>query len=626
MRVLRICRPYLGKFWLLSLVAFGAMALQTLMDLAGPWPLKVVFDNVLGKSTFTGPVAAWLNTISGGRSQTRLGLLVTMVAALVVFALFRAVFAFLGGILTASIGQRVIYEVRLHIFDHMQRLSLSFHRQNRVGDLAARLTTDFQSIQDMLSSGVNTLITNALTLVGVLIIVTWVDWRFAVLMVCATPLLLFVAGAYRSRIRKASRQWRNFEGQVGATAQEKLNAIQVVQGFTNEDDEAVQFALQTRRSLRAGLIVSRLQSELTPLVDLVGVVTVAAITWMGAREVIFGHITPGYLLLFITYFRSTLSPVRQLAKLSSQFSKAEASAERIQEILDIQGDVRDRPGAETLHQVHGAITLRHVSFAYTSDTPILQGIDLTIQPGMKVALVGATGSGKSTLLSLIPRFHDPVEGQVLLDNHDLRSLTLRSVRDQISMVFQDPILFTGSIRDNIAYGRPNASDVEILRAAKAAHVHEFVQRLPLRYGTIIGERGSTLSGGQRQRIAIARAFIRNAPILLLDEPTSGLDAESEALVMQALERLMLGRTSIVIAHRLNTIERADMIIVIDQGRIRERGSHATLLRDGGLYAHWYALQHETSNPNAQGRHSLMLPVVESSRPLYDEHYAGELTH
>jgi ATP-binding cassette, subfamily B, bacterial len=417
-----------------------------------------------------------------------------------------------------------------------------------------------------------------------------VDWHFALLMVGATPLLLFVAGSYRARIRQASRRLRKAEGQVGATAQEKIGAIQVVQAFANEDNEAWQFAQQTRQSLNAGLEVSRLQSELSPLVDLVGVIALAAITWLGAREVIAGRITLGYLLLFTTYLRSILSPARQLAKLSSQFSKADASAERIQDLLDIQPDVRDLPGARPAPRLRGAVAFDGVLFGYSRDTPVLRDIRLRVEPGMIVALVGPTGSGKSTLIGLIPRFHDPQAGRVLLDGIDVRRFTLRSLRDQISLVLQEPVLFNGTIRDNIAYGRTGVSDVEVLRAAKAANVDEFVGRLPHGYGTVLGERGGTLSGGQRQRISIARAIVRNAPILLLDEPTSGLDAESEALVMDALQRLMQERTTFVIAHRLSTIEHADLILVLDQGQIREGGTHRELLRAGGLYARLHTPQ------------------------------------
>ena len=599
MKALKLCWRYLRPYWRLALLALLAMIVQTGMDLLVPWPLKIVFDSVLGAHDLPAPLRTLLRNPSTGAGLTRLSLLDVMVAAMLIIALVDALFTFIGGLLTASIGQRTVYQLRVQIFDHIQRLSISFHKRSRTGDLAARLTSDIQSIQDMVSSGLNNLITNTFSIVGVLVVVAVVDWRFALLMVGATPLLLFVAGSYRARIRQASRRLRKAEGQVGATAQEKISAIQVVQAFANEDDEIWQFAQQTRQSLNAGLEVSRLQSELSPLVDLVGVIALAAITWLGAREVIAGRITLGYLLLFTTYLRSILSPARQLAKLSSQYSKADASAERIQELLDIQPDVRDLPGARPAPRLRGAVAFEGVTFGYSKDAPVLRDIRLRVEPGMTVALVGPTGSGKSTLISLVPRFHDPQTGRVLLNGIDVRRFTLRSLRDQISLVLQEPVLFTGTIRDNIAYGGVGVSDVEVLRAAKAANAHEFVKRLPDSYGTVLGERGGTLSGGQRQRISIARAIVRNAPILLLDEPTSGLDAESEALVMDALQRLMQGRTTFVIAHRLSTIEHADLVVVLERGQIHETGTHCELLRAGGLYARLHALQFTDASAGAQ---------------------------
>jgi ABC-type multidrug transport system fused ATPase/permease subunit len=590
MKALRLCREYLWQYKGAIALALLAMVMQTAMDLLGPWPIKIVFDSVLGKHALPHPLAALLDRLFAAGSLGPAQILNLMVATMLLVGLTDALFTFVGGLLTRSIGQRVIYELRVRIFDHIQRLSISFHQNSRVGDLSARLTSDIQSIQDMVSTGLNTLITNALTIIGVLLVVAAINVRFAVLMLCATPLLLFVGNSYRRRIRQASRRVRTIEGQIGATAQEKISAIQVVQAFANEDEEARLFAQQTRKSLNAGLAVSWLQSELSPLVDLVGVMILAAIVWMGAREALARHLTLGDLILFITYLRAVLNPVRNLSKLSSQFSKADASVERIEEVLAIEPDVRDLPGARPAPRLRGAVAFEQVWFGYHEATPVLRDVSLRVEPGMMVALVGATGSGKSTLLSLIARFHDPQSGHIHIDGVDVRRFTLRSLRDQIGLVLQEPVLFSGSIRDNIAYGRPGVSDVEILRAARMANIHEFVARLPDGYATLVGERGGTLSGGQRQRISIARAIVRGAPILLLDEPTSGLDAESESLVMEALQRLMQGRTTFVVAHRLSTVERADLILVLERGVIREGGTHRELLQQRGAYARLHELQ------------------------------------
>lgn len=599
MVIIQMFRRHVRRFRLAVFTAFIAILFQVGLALLTPWPIKIVFDSVLLKNKISPWLSHILHILTQGRSDNKIGLLSTMVIGMIIIALITALFTYIGSFLTAYVGQKIVFQIRLEAFDHVQRLSLQFHRDNKVGDLSARLTSDIQAIQDIVSSGLNSLITSAMTVVGIIIIVAIIDWHFAILMVCTTPLLMMISNSYRKRMRNVSRIIRSVEGQVGAHVQEKLSAIQTVQGFANEAVESQVFAARSQHSLRAGLILSQLQSEMTPLVDLVGAIAVAIIVWIGAREVLFNTITPGYLFLFVTYFRSTLAPIRQLSKLTGRFSKAEASAERLAILFNEPVEVADLPNARPAPRLNGSIVFDRVSFSYAnthgneanSAPIILQNISYGIQSGTFVGIIGMTGSGKSTLLSLIPRFYDATSGKVMIDGRDLRSYTLRSLRDQISMVLQEPVLFQGTIRDNIAYGRPQASDQEIIQAAKQANAHEFVAKLPLGYGTIISERGSTLSGGQRQRIAIARAMLRNAPILLLDEPTTGLDASSEVEVMDAIYRLAQGRTTLMIAHRLQTVERADLIIVMKQGMIIESGTHEELRQQGGQYSQWLRLQH-----------------------------------
>lgn len=590
MKILRLSWPLLRRHWPGIIVAVSAIVAQTVLTLLAPWPLKFIFDSVIAKHPLPAPLGTWLATLTAGRSATSIGLLSALIIVTLLLALAKACVTYLGSRMTATIGQRTVTALRQQVFARLQMQSLAFFRRNRIGDLTARLTGDIQAIQDLITSGVNSLLTNLLNVVGVVIIVSFIDWHFTLIMLCAAPLLLFVSNSYRGRIQQASRQIRNVEGQISSLAQEKLSAMLIVQGYTRETTEQAQFTARTTQSLDASLTQARLQAEMPTLVDLVGAITLGAITWLAVREVIFGHITPGFVLLFTAYFRSILRPVRQLAKLSGQLSKANAATERLQEVLLVTPEIQDLPAARPAPPLRGFIAFEHVTFGYHPNAPVLRDISFTVKKGEMVALVGPTGSGKSSLLNLIPRFADPQHGQIMLDSIDLRDMTLHSLRQQISLVFQEPVLFSGTIRDNIAYGRPDATDEDILRAAKATNIHEQILRLPQGYATIVGERGATLSGGQRQLVSIARAMVRDSPILLLDEPTTGLDAESEHMVVSALEHLIAGRTTIMIAHRLYTVEHANHILVLSNGHIRESGTHHELLGQRGLYARWRSLQ------------------------------------
>jgi ABC-type multidrug transport system fused ATPase/permease subunit len=493
-----------------------------------------------------------------------------------------ALFDYWATRLLASAGLRIANDIRESVFAHLSRLSLRFHGEHQVGDLTSRVTGDADRAQDMVVQTLAVLLPNALLLVGMTTVMFLLDPVFALVALAATPVLAWVVFRYTRRLKRAARQARRADGAVAAAASEHLSAMQLVQAFSLEDQQTERFESLTERSLIAGLEASRYQALFSPAVDITAVVSTALVIGVGAVRVLDGKLTVGQLLVFVSYIGSMYKPVKALAKLSHNFSKGLASVERIRDVLSQAPQIQDRPNAVMLPPARGHIEFLGVSFTYGREAA-LQDVDLDIAPGETVALVGPTGAGKSTLASLIPRLIDPTEGAVCIDGVDLRHATVRSVRNQVSMVLQDCTLLSGTLRDNIAVGRPWAGDFEIERAARLALVDEFSSRLPDGLDTRIGERGADLSGGQRQRIAIARAILRDAPILLLDEPTSALDPTSEELIIEALRNLPRERTTVVVAHRLSTIEHADRIVVLDQARIVEHGTHHALMARDGVY-------------------------------------------
>ena len=403
-------------------------------------------------------------------------------------------------------------------------------------------------------------------------------------------MLFLIVYSYTRRIKQASRAVRQKEGEVVSVLQEVLSSIRVVQAFTREDYEQRRFEQESMESVETALRARSLKAKLAPIVGIIVAIGTCLVLWYGARLVVSGDLSAGALLVFFIYLGKMYKPMRELSKMTDTISKAIVGFERIREVLETDMLVRNLPGARTAPRFKGRIEFENVSFGYDKDRPVLKEINLKIEPGQVAALVGPTGAGKTTLISLIPRFYDPLSGRVKIDDEDVRSFDVKSLRQQISFVLQESLLFRAPVWENIAYGKPEGTRYEILRAAELANAHEFIVKMPEGYNTMIGERGVTLSGGQRQRIAIARAIIRNAPILILDEPSTGLDAASEELVFEALSRLMEDKTSIVIAHRLATIKRADVIFVIDDGRVVESGTHQELLARGGLYAELYEIQ------------------------------------
>ena len=459
-----------------------------------------------------------------------------------------------------------------------------------MGDLLNTLISDIQAVRELIEHALIGLAVNSLTLVGMIAIMLAMDWRFALLALSIVPPLFAVVYRLTRQIKQASRDVRRREGAVAAVAQEVLSSIRIVQAFTREDYEQARFEREHEQRVSAGIHARTLQAKLRPTVELVVAGGTVLVIWYGARQVLAGSLMPGALLVFLNYLSRLYKPMRELSKQSDILSRAGAGLERILSVLQTERQVQDLPGARQAPHFRGRIEFKGVSFAYRAGARVLKNIEFTIEPGQVVALVGSTGSGKTTLVSMVPRFHDPDEGRICIDGQDVRSYTLASLRGQIGLVLQETVLFYGTVRDNIAYGRPEASIDEIRVAAKAANAHEFIRNLPDGYDTLIGERGVTLSGGQRQRLAIARTILRDSPIILLDEPTTGLDASSEALVLEGLNRLIVGRSAIIIAHRLTTVSRAGSILVIEGGQILERGTHEELLRKGGRYAELYQLQ------------------------------------
>jgi ATP-binding cassette subfamily B protein len=580
-----LLRPHKKFLTFALLAAIG----EGVADIAQPWPLKIVLDNVLHQHSLHGH--GWLNHLvvsAAGTDQWAVLRLATLAALAI--AVIGAVCSYVETNLTTSMGQWVSHDLRLTVYSHVQRLSLSYHDNKRTGDLISRVTSDIDAVRSFLISGLLDGLLDVLTLAGMIGVMFYIDWRFTLVALSVAPVLFAVVYTYTRKIKKASREVRKKEGEMVSVMQEVLSSIRVVKAFAREDYEQKRLQEESLESVEISLRARGLKAKLAPLVEVIVAVGTSAVLWFGARMVIEGRLSDGSMVVFILYLSKMYKPMQDLSKMTDAYSKAAVGLERIEEVLHTDGAVTDLPGARRAPRFRGLIELENVSFHYDPAAPVLSNVNLRIEPGQIAAFVGKTGAGKSTLISLIPRFYDPVSGVVKIDGQDIRRYTQKSLRQQISLVLQETVLFHVPIWSNIAYGKPDASRKEILRAAELANAHEFIERMPEGYDTVVGERGVTLSGGQRQRIAIARAVIRNSPILILDEPTSGLDAESEKLVFEALDRLMVGKTAVVIAHRFSTIRRANVIFVVEDGEIRESGTSSDLLQTEGLYAHLYDLQ------------------------------------
>jgi ATP-binding cassette, subfamily B, multidrug efflux pump len=580
MSPLRRAMGYLRPYWAITLGAFVSLALVTAANLLAPQVLRIIIDQ----------------GITAGNTAA----LTWAALALVGVAVVRGLFSFTSGFWSEKASQAVAYDMRNVLFAKIQGLSFSYHDRAQTGQLMTRITSDVEQVRSFIAMGVLQLVSALALLVGSIVALFQMNWQLALITLLTIPAMGFVIVFFMRVVRPLFSQIQARLGALNTVLQENIAGVRVVQAFAREPHEWGRYRDANQELLDVNITAVRAMSSSFPIIFLIANLGTLAVIWFGGYQVIGGTLSIGQLVAFNTYLALLTQPLMMLGMIAAQLTRAGVSAERIFEVLDTEVEVRDRPGAVPLPSVTGRVVFEGVTFGYFAasrqgggkgrGTPspensslVLKGVSFTAEPGMTVAIMGETGAGKSTIINLIPRFYDVTSGRVTIDGHDVRDVTVASLREQIGIVLQDTTLFSGTIRDNIAYGRPNATDDDVLAAAKAAQAHEFIAGFPEGYATEIGERGVTLSGGQRQRIAIARALLRDPRILILDDSTSAVDAETEYQIQQALDTLMQGRTSFVIAQRISTVRAADMILLLEKGRIAAQGTHEELLATSALY-------------------------------------------
>ncbi len=575
LRILKFIRPYLGR-----LIAAGFCTVMTAAaNLYVPWIVRDVIDKV-----FQNKDSDLLNLISLG---------------IVVIFFARGIFYYGQSYLMNYVGESIVIDVRGIVYRKLMTLSTHFFDTNKLGTIMSYVTNDVAALQGAMVANSIEIITETSVLIGSVGAMVYLDWKLTLFTFCTFPVVLFFMDFFGKKIRKSGHRIQQATADITSILQETLAATRVVKSFVREPYEIARFDQQNKANFYANMKSAKLMGTLSPVIEFIAALGVTAIIWFGGRSVIGGDITAGSLVAFLVYAINISNPIKRIARVLGSIQKALAAAERVFYIMDLTDTIPQKPDAITLPSVEGNVEFRHVSFAYNKGETILHDVSFSAKPGQAIALVGPSGAGKSTVASLLPRFYDVTEGAIFVDGHDVRDVTLASLREQVGIVPQETNLFNDTVYNNILYGRLDATRDEVIAAAKAANADEFIQQLPKGYDTQLGDRGVNISGGQRQRISIARAILKNPRILILDEATSALDTESECIVQEALDRLMVGRTSFVIAHRLSTIQNAAKIIVLDKGSIVEEGTHQQLMAKHGLYAHLHDIQFK-ENQTASG--------------------------